>query len=249
MGRRDARREPRRLCPRGAPAVRAAPRRRRRDKGRGPRRHTRISLRRMKMTAQSRRVALLNAPRRREAELLRSMIDKGVNSPLTSSLGRLFDAAAAIANVRHTATYEGQPAIEFEACAAEGVEDTYPYRRGGCRRNVHHRHVRRSCARSRRTRWPASMRRSYRRRFHNTVAAFLVESAKRVRDMRGLETVALGGGVFQNDYLLTPARKRFAGRGFRGYHTPAGADQRRRHLARTGGRRGGTRAAGARQTG
>lgn len=46
-----------------------------------------------------------------------TMIERGINSPRTSSMGRLFDAAAAILGICDKATYEGEPAIEFEAAA------------------------------------------------------------------------------------------------------------------------------------
>ncbi len=46
-----------------------------------------------------------------------TMIERGINSPRTSSMGRLFDAAAAILGICDKATYEGEPAIELEAAA------------------------------------------------------------------------------------------------------------------------------------
>ncbi len=53
-----------------------------------------------------------------EARLVLQAADKGIGSPLTSSAGRLFDAAAAIAGVRSVCSYEGQAACEFEALAS-----------------------------------------------------------------------------------------------------------------------------------
>lgn len=52
-----------------------------------------------------------------------TMIERGINSPRTSSMGRLFDAAAAILGICGTATYEGEPAIELEAAAWRALDD------------------------------------------------------------------------------------------------------------------------------
>ena len=65
-----------------------------------------------------------------------TMIERGINSPRTSSMGRLFDAAAAILGICDKATYEGEPAIELEAAAwrALGGEIDRSSRRQSCRR-------------------------------------------------------------------------------------------------------------------
>jgi hydrogenase maturation protein HypF len=60
-----------------------------------------------------------------EKSIFISMLEKGLNSPLTSSCGRLFDAAAALLNVRHFVSYDGQAAIELEALA-ETSDDNRP---------------------------------------------------------------------------------------------------------------------------
>ena len=63
-----------------------------------------------------------------EKALFCAMLEKGLNSPLTSSCGRLFDAVAALLNIRHIVSYDGQAAIELESLA-ETAEDslTLPY--------------------------------------------------------------------------------------------------------------------------
>ena len=65
-----------------------------------------------------------------EMALFARMLRRGINSPLTSSCGRLFDAIASLLNLRHIVSYDGQGAIELEALA-ESAEDgeraAYPY--------------------------------------------------------------------------------------------------------------------------
>ena len=68
----------------------------------------------------------LHAPTDDELEAVVRQIDRRVNTPLTSSCGRLFDAVAALAGVRHEITYEGQAAIELEM-RSPAAGDPYPY--------------------------------------------------------------------------------------------------------------------------
>jgi hydrogenase maturation protein HypF len=61
-----------------------------------------------------------------ELKLLRSMLERGLNAPVTSSAGRLFDAVASILGIRQHNRFEGQAAMELEFAAAGGVEESYP---------------------------------------------------------------------------------------------------------------------------
>jgi hydrogenase maturation protein HypF len=65
---------------------------------------------------------------RRAAEVVLRMIEQGVNSPLTSSCGRLFDAVAALAGIRQRVNYEAQAAIELEMAMEDDADTTaYPF--------------------------------------------------------------------------------------------------------------------------
>ncbi len=149
----------------------------------------------------------------RRRALLGDMIQKGVNSPFTSSLGRLFDAASAIADVACRATYEGQPAIEFEAAAARGVKDSYPWALEETEAGfiIDAAPVMRALLEERLAGVDVGVISA---RFHNAVAAFLAEAAGRAREITGLKVVTLGGGVFQNDYLLKHLARLLSQAGF-----------------------------------
>jgi hydrogenase maturation protein HypF len=167
------------------------------------------------------------------------MARKGVNAPLTSSAGRLFDAVAALLGVRDAINYEGQAAIELEQLAD-------PAERGAYRAAVDAENPGKHAGRER-TAAPAAEAaagpapeagRPFRvrgadqvraaaddlaagvppaviaARFHNGVAAVVAAACVRIRERHALTTVALSGGVFQNMLLLNQVVTRLESRGF-----------------------------------
>ncbi|GAB3138623.1 carbamoyltransferase HypF [Amycolatopsis stemonae] len=128
----------------------------------------------------------------------------GLNSPLTSSAGRLFDAAAALLGVRDTVNYEGQAAIELEQLADPGEQAGYRARVDDV---VHGEDLIAALLDDNAT--PAKRA----ARFHNGVAAAIVDTCDRLRDHS--TTVALSGGVFQNVLLLDRTVAGLERRGFR----------------------------------
>ena len=143
-----------------------------------------------------------------------AMAAKGVNSPLTSSAGRLFDAAAALLGVRDTINYEGQAAIELEQLADSMESAAYgaaidtgsgPFQARGS--DLLH-----ALADDRTGGVPAPLIAA---RFHHGVAALIEAGCLLLRDQHDLGTVALSGGVFQNTFLLHAAVSRLEARGFR----------------------------------
>jgi len=135
-----------------------------------------------------------------ELTTIPAMVDRGINSPLTSSMGRLFDAVAAIAGVRADAAYEGQAAIELEALADRSEAGAYPFGLNGEGPVVID---------------PEPMLRALlddlaagvsaptvSARFHNGVVAASVEVARRACALTGATRVACAGGVFMNRIVL-----------------------------------------------
>jgi hydrogenase maturation protein HypF len=142
-----------------------------------------------------------------------SMARRGVNSPLTSSAGRLFDAVAAILGVRDEITYEGQAAIELEQLAdpdepgayRAGVDEAPSFRINGF-----------DLVRAVTDDATSGIAREViAARFHNAVAAAVEAGCLLLRDRHGLNDVALSGGVFQNMLLLGRTVNRLEARGFR----------------------------------
>ena len=141
-----------------------------------------------------------------------AMAAKGVNSPATSSAGRLFDAVAALLGVRDTINYEGQAAVELEQHAATdevgwyeaGVSSHRTFRVNGV-----------DLVRAAADDLLAGARREVvATRFHHGMAAAIEAGCVLARERSGLRTVALSGGVFQNLLLLRETERRLAVHGF-----------------------------------
>ena len=161
----------------------------------------------------------MDAPSDEALEALRAQVDAGVNAPLTTSCGRLFDAVAALAGVRHEITYEGQAAIELEMRATgAGPAAAYPVDIDG--------EVDASALA------PAVVRLAplfagvladvetgaaagdVGARLHATMAALVLDLCRRTREATGLAAVALAGGVFQNRLLAGLCEAALAADGF-----------------------------------
>lgn len=141
-----------------------------------------------------------------------TMIERGINSPRTSSMGRLFDAAAAILGICDKAAYEGEPAIELEAAAwrAFSSESACPTgnmvsfsvtessRPDDCH-VLNSRPLFEALLEGIRTGVPAG---KLALDFHVTIARSSARIAREICAREGLDTVALSGGVFMNRLLL-----------------------------------------------
>jgi hydrogenase maturation protein HypF len=140
------------------------------------------------------------------------MLESGTNAPPTSSMGRLFDAVAAIAGVLAVASYEGEAAMRLEALAQQQADDgAYPVElRPGealgidCAPLI--REVARDAARGVELAIIA-------RRFHSAVVELVARACSVIRARHGVDRVVLSGGVFANAILggEVPARLREEG--------------------------------------
>jgi hydrogenase maturation protein HypF len=131
-------------------------------------------------------------------EVVHHQINTGLNSPLTSSMGRLFDAVASLLNVRQEVNYEGQAAIELEALADRTETSAYPISIDA-KAEIDVAPLIRSVVADIRSGVPSPIVSA---RFHNSIALLVRQVCKSIRTQYGLNEVALSGGVFQNVTLL-----------------------------------------------
>ncbi|MDZ4719230.1 MAG: carbamoyltransferase HypF, partial [Roseiflexaceae bacterium] len=146
--------------------------------------------------------------------VLAQMIARNLNSPPTSSLGRLFDAIAALIGLRNEVLYEGQAAIELEVLAKREAQP-YPFKlTNETPFQIEVGPMIEAIVDDLRYVVDPGIIAG---RFHATVAAFLVAACQRIRAASGIERVALSGGVFQNRLLLENLTSLLAQDGFRVY--------------------------------
>jgi len=156
---------------------------------------------------------LLKRIDRSKLEILMQMIQKGINSPLTSSCGRLFDGVAALIGLRDTVAFEGQAAMELEMIQGREIEAAYDFEVLKSQETLQIlpqpiiRGVVEDIGRG-------ASKEQISRRFHRTLVEVLTRVCQILRADRGLEKVALGGGVFQNRTLLTEMEARLRAEGF-----------------------------------
>ncbi len=140
-----------------------------------------------------------------ERRIIRRQLETGFGSVPTSSMGRLFDAVAALAGVRQVVTYEAQAAIEFEALAAQDVSESYEFELTEADSVViESSTVIQDVAKDVLAKVPASIIAA---KFHNGVADVILKLSLMMREKYNLTQVALSGGVFQNVALLEAATK------------------------------------------
>jgi hydrogenase maturation protein HypF len=149
------------------------------------------------------------------------MLEKRFNSPLTSSAGRLFDAVASLAGVRHRVSFEAQAAIELEWLAEQQAPDSsYPVALEETAEDglptliVDTRPLIRAVARDASQRTDPSL---IARRFHSTMVELIATVCGRIRKASGRDAVVLSGGVFMNVLLLQEVSDRLRRDGFRVY--------------------------------
>jgi hydrogenase maturation protein HypF len=163
-------------------------------------------------------LAVVRRAGERNIRLIARLVEHRLNTPPTSSAGRLFDAVAALAGVPGTrrATYEGQAAVELELTAEGPASRGYPFR-----------------LRAEGEGWVVETRGiiggvvedllagceigKISSRFHRTMAEVVVAGCEEIRETGGAGAVALSGGTFQNLLLMEQVLELLTGKGFTVY--------------------------------
>jgi len=167
--------------------------------------------------------ALLGAERN-EARVLKRMIERKINSPITSSLGRLFDAVAAVVLGRRAVDYEAQAAIELEGIA---VSEPDRFEQGDYVPELHEADEGSACEAVIRTgkMWKAVLEDLWRgvpasrisARFHAGIAEGFINAAANARIKTSINVVALSGGCLHNRRLARLLRVGLEAEGFQVY--------------------------------
>jgi hydrogenase maturation protein HypF len=135
-------------------------------------------------------------------DILKRAIEKKINSPLTSSMGRLFDAVSSLLSIRDEVHYEGQAAIELEMIADHGERETYPFlvQKDEGSMVIDSTEIIRSVVKDL-VKGVSTSKISG--KFHRTVARLIIETCETIRSNERLNRIVLSGGVFQNIFLLS----------------------------------------------
>ena len=152
-----------------------------------------------------------------EIETIKRQIERKINSPLTSSMGRLFDAISALLGIRSEIDYEGQAAIELEMAAHEkdyaNAQENYSYH------IVEDKGIRIVQLRDLLSAVIEDLHQGIPKgrisvKFHNTMAQMTNEMCHLIANETGISQVALSGGVFQNRLLSTKTVELLESSGF-----------------------------------
>jgi len=143
-----------------------------------------------------------------ELMITRHQLRRRINSPLASSMGRLFDAAAAALGLRLESAYEGQAAMELESVAAGGTPDLLPFPVVTSEHGLPTFDPVPLLAELVREKARGAPIDELAARFHETLAHSVCGLSLELCERRGLHRVALGGGCFQNARLLSSVRGR-----------------------------------------
>ncbi len=157
------------------------------------------------------KLPFLSAFPKHDLEIVISAIRNSINTPLTSSMGRLFDAVSAMTGLCTISSFHAEAPMRLEHAIKQSVSESYPFKTSDI---IESTSMIRGIAEDILNRNPVSYISS---KFHNTIKNMILESVNQVHLKRGISKVALSGGSFQNKYLLESTEKELIAQGFKVY--------------------------------
>ncbi|MFH1665023.1 MAG: hypothetical protein ABIA77_02630 [Candidatus Omnitrophota bacterium] len=143
---------------------------------------------------------------------VKEMMEKEINCPLTSSMGRLFDAVASLTGLCDVSEFEAEGAILLEKTADDNTKGYYDIDIAGSRVSVYP--MIKQIVEDMKSGTASGVISA---RFHNTIGEMICRVSGLIREETGVDTVLLSGGCFQNKYLLRYAEDRFRASGLKLY--------------------------------
>ncbi len=132
----------------------------------------------------------------KKVDLILEMLRKKINSPLTSSTGRLFDAVSALTGLCLISQFDSEAPMRLEGAALNGIHEKYPYTIGETSisfaktfESIIHDLSRKNIS-------------IISAKFHNSIAHIIMDISMQIRKECGINKVVLSGGVFQNKFLV-----------------------------------------------
>jgi len=145
----------------------------------------------------------------KKIRLITDMIERGVNSPLSSSCGRLFDAVSALLGICTHSGFHAEAPMRLENVVVNGEAGSYEF---VFEKDISFEPMFREIVREIAGGTDTAIIST---RFHNTLTAVIAEVLTKVREEQGMGSVVLSGGTFQNRYLLEHTISMLTERGFR----------------------------------
>lgn len=137
----------------------------------------------------------------KEYNIIRAMIDRKINSPKTSSMGRFFDGISAILGFSKAVTFEGEAAISLENICSEKNNESYEFKIKEIEEKfiLDFSHIIKGIICDIDSKININI---IARKFHNTIIKSTIEIAIYIREKTNINTVVISGGVFQNQILF-----------------------------------------------
>lgn len=153
---------------------------------------------------------------REKCAVIGNMMDKEINSPLTSSAGRLFDAVSSLLGIKDCSSYEGEAAIMLEEAAkGSAAEDSYNFKlKEDGEIQIDFSDTIKEIVSGLSNKEAVS---EIAKKFHNTLAEAVVKTCAAIQKRHKIKKAVLTGGVFQNKILLGESKRRLEAAGFTVY--------------------------------